>query len=265
MAQFTGSVPELYDRHLVPLLFEEHADYLAERVVDLAPANVLEVAAGTGVVTRALSARLGAKSRIVATDLSQEMLDRASRTGVVGPVEWSQADVMNLPFDDGAFDVVACQFSAMFFPDKPGAFSEVRRVLHTDSHFLFSTWGCIEDNEFADVVTEAVARLFPDDPPDFLRRVPHGYHDPDTVRSDLKRAGFAEVELEERETRTTCEDASAPAIAFCQGTPLRQEICARDASRLDEVTDAATKALANRFGETNLDGKAVAYFVSARR
>ena len=126
---FAGSVPDLYERYMVPLMFEVYAVDLAARVGRLKPSRVLEIAAGTGAATRQLARELPVSATIVATDLNQPMLDHAAAIGTARAVAWRQADVMRLPFPDGSFDVVACQFGAMFFPDKPRAYAEVRRVL----------------------------------------------------------------------------------------------------------------------------------------
>jgi SAM-dependent methyltransferase len=253
---FAGSIPELYDTYLVPLLFEPYARDLAQRLARLPLSRVLEVAAGTGVVTRALTATLEDTVSIVATDLNQTMIDQAIAHGTHREVTWRQADVMALPFGNAAFDAVVCQFGVMFFPDKPAAFAEIRRTLKPGGLFLFNVWDRIEENEFADVVTNALELLFPDEPPRFLERTPHGYHDQDTITRDLAAAGFSAPPafhtLAARSRAASCEH---PPIGYCQGTPLRNEIEARDASRLAEATAVAAEAIAKRFGRAAVDGK----------
>src|SRR4051812_12268707 len=170
---FAGAIPQIYDQYLVPLIFQKYAEDIAARVVALKPARVLEIAAGTGVVTRELAKRLPADVSIVATDLNQAMLDKAAKTGTNRPVQWRQADAMQLPFGDEEFDVVVSEFGAMFFPDKAKAFNEARRVLSSSGTFIFNVWDKIEDNEFSDVLTRAVRDRFPDNPPDFMERIPH--------------------------------------------------------------------------------------------
>src|SRR5689334_22814097 len=146
---FAGSIPELYDRYLVPLIFEPYAADLADRTAALEPGHVLETAAGTGVLTSALAARLPATARMTVTDLNQPMLDRAaSRQSRDARITWQQADALALPFADGMFDVVCCQFGAMFFPDKVKGYAEARRVLKRGGCFLFNVWDGIADNEF---------------------------------------------------------------------------------------------------------------------
>lgn len=260
---FEGSVPEIYERFLVPLIFQPYADDLAARVAGFAPHRVLEIAAGTGVVTRALAARLPATSAIVATDLSSAMLQMAQSQGTARPVVWRQADAMGLPFDDGEFDAVVCQFGAMFLPDKASAFAEARRVLAPDGVFVFNAWDRIEDNEFPFVVTQALADVFPDDPPAFMARVPHGYHDIAVIRRDLASGGFADAPLIDTVARRSRADtARVPAVAFCQGTPLRNEIEARAGANLAQATDAVAEVLSAHFGRGAIDGRIQAHVVA---
>ncbi len=263
--EFTGSVPEFYERFLVPLIFEPYAADLTIRIADLGSRSVLEVACGTGVVTRAMSAGLDADTVITATDLNQPMVDHAASLSTASEVRWRQADVMNLPFEDGSFDVVVCQFGVMFFPDRPAAFAEIRRVLRPGGVFLFNTWDRIETNEFAHVVTEAAATVFPDDPPQFLPRTPHGYFDDGEIRADIVAAGYVgSVSIDGLQVRSRAESCEIPAIAYCQGTPLRSEIESRDPTQLDHVTSTASRAIADRFGETDVDGLISGFVITAQ-
>jgi SAM-dependent methyltransferase len=260
---FAGSIPRLYDTYLVPLIFEPYAADLVDRLSSRSLSRVLELAAGTGVVTRALASALPESVSIVATDLNQAMLDQASLVGTKRAVEWRQADAMQLPFRDGTFDAVLCQFGVMFFPEKAKAFSETRRVLRPGGVFIFNVWDRITDNEFADTVTTALESLFPNDPPRFLARTPHGYHDHRTIERDLANGGFtASPRIDTVAARSRATSSRVPAIAYCQGTPLRNEIEARDASRLGEATDIAAEALAKRFGRGSVDGKIQAHIVT---
>ena len=260
---FAGSIPKLYETYLVPLIFEPYAADLANRLKPRPVSRVLEIAAGTGVVTRALASALPDSVSIVATDLNQAMLDQAATVGTKRAVEWRQADAMQLPFRDGTFDAVVCQFGVMFFPEKSKAFSEARRVLGPGGVFIFNAWDRIEENEFADTVTTALASLFPKDPPRFLARTPHGYHDRRTLERDLASGGFtASPRIDTVAARSRATAARVPAIAYCQGTPLRNEIEGRDASRLGEATDIAAEAIARRFGRGAVDGKIQAHIVT---
>jgi len=260
---FAGSVPKLYDTYMVPLIFAPYALDLARRLASKPPSNLLEIAAGTGVVTRALASALPASVSIVASDLNQAMIDHAKAVGTKRPVEWRQADAMQLPFEDATFDAVVCQFGAMFFPDKAKAFSEMRRVLRPGGVFVFNVWDRISENEFADTVTTALASVFPKDPPRFMARTPHGYHDLHAIKKDLAAGGFqASPEMDTVAARSRAASPRIPAIAYCQGTPLRNEIEARDATRLGEATDVAEKALAMRFGQGAVDGKIQAHVIT---
>ena len=260
---FSGSIPELYDTLLVPLIFEPYAVDMAARAAACQPKRVLEVAAGTGAVTRALARALPATTEIVATDLNPPMLDRAAAVGTDRPVTWQQADAQQLPFADGSFDLVICQFGAMFFPDRPRAFAEARRVLTPGGKLLLSVWGRIEDNDFANVVTKALAKRFPENPPMFLARTPHGHYDPVPIQADARAGGFtAEVMYDVVPARSRADTARAVAIAYCQGTPVRGELEAFGPDALADATDVCTDALTAQFGAGPVDGKIQALMFS---
>ncbi len=263
---FSGSIPKLYESHLVPLIFEPFATDLVNRLASRSPTRVLEIAAGTGVVTRKLASVLPANVEIVATDLNQSMLDLAATVGTERAVEWRQADAMQLPFPDESFDAVVCQFGVMFFPDKTKAFAEARRVLRLGGIFIFNVWDRIEKNEFADTVTTALESMFPADPPRFMARTPHGYHDQASIERDLKGGGFtASPQIATVTARSRANAARIPAIAYCRGTPLRNEIEARGAARLDEAIDRAADAIERRFGRGPVDGKIQAHVVAVEK
>jgi ubiquinone/menaquinone biosynthesis C-methylase UbiE len=261
---FAGSIPENYDRYLVPLIFESYARDIAQRVAALSPRSVLETAAGSGVVTRALTPRLSPDASYVVTDLNQPMLDyAATRQPADDRISWRQADALALPFEDAAFDLVCCQFGVMFFPDRQSGYREAKRVLKPGGYFLFSVWDRIEENVFANDVTNALAEVFPSDPPRFLARTPHGYHDPALIRSELEKAGFSSVAIETRADQSRASSPRHPAVAYCQGTPLRNEIEARDAARLDVATNYAASRIANRHGSGEVAAKIQAHVIVA--
>ena len=260
---FGGSIPRFYEKYLVPLIFEPYAEDIAPRVARLGGATVLETAAGTGVVTRRLSSLLPPGVSIVATDVSQPMLDLAIEIGTGRPVKWRQADAMALPFEDGSFDTVVCQFGIMFFADRIRAINEARRVLRPGGTFLFNVWDRIEENEFVDTVVTAVGRMFPADPPRFMAQTPHGYHDRDVIAGDLARGGFRRVPAFETViARSRADSAMAVALAYCQGTPLRTELEARAPSRLQEATELAERAIEERFGSGPVAAKIQAHVVA---
>lgn len=262
---FSGSIPKVYEQYLVPLIFEPYAIDLKNRLSTIDAAEILEIAAGTGVATRAL-ASIPKDISITATDLNQAMLDEAATISTARPIKWQQADAMALPFSDNQYDAVVCQFGAMFFPDKSVAFSEVHRVLKPNGVFIFSVWDDISQNEFAETVTQALEKVFPNDPPRFMARTPHGYHDTATIARDLAGGGFVKLPKIDIVTfLSRVASAHEAAIAYCQGTPLRSEIEARDASGLNKVTDMVAAALVQKYGEGTIDGKIQALVITIQK
>jgi ubiquinone/menaquinone biosynthesis C-methylase UbiE len=262
---FAGSIPENYDRYMVPLIFAGYARDLAQRAAALSPKAVLETAAGSGAVTRALAPNLASDARYVVTDFNQPMLDyAATRQNPDNRISWRQADAQALPFEDATFDLVCCQFGVMFFPDRPSAYREARRVLKPDGCFLFNAWDRIEENVFADDVTKSLAEFFPKDPPRFMARTPHGYHDTALIRGDLAKAGFSNVTIETRAEESRAPSARLVAVAYCQGTPLRNEIEARGADKLEAATEHAASALARKHGTGEVAARIQAHIVLAR-
>jgi SAM-dependent methyltransferase len=261
-AVFAGSVPALYERYMVPLKFAAYAEDIAERLSDLRSArgrSLLEIAAGTGAVTRAI-ARALPNVGIVATDLNEEMV-REGRSRCPASITWQVADAQALPFDDASFDAVVCQFGWMFLPDKRAGFREAHRVLKPGGKLVVSVWDRIDANPLSRIVTGALASEFPDDPPRFFERAPFGYHDPERIRADALAGGFAvTIERVEKVTQTTAETA---AIALCQATPLRGEIESR--GPLAELTDRARRALVDHFGDAPFENRMSALVVTATR
>ncbi|GAB4068207.1 class I SAM-dependent methyltransferase [Ancylobacter sonchi] len=262
---FAGAIPDIYERLLVPILFAPFAADLAARVAALEPYRVLETAAGTGAATRAFAERLPAQAHITATDLNPAMLEVAAR-GIHDPrIDWRQADAMALPFGDGMFDAVICQFGVMFLPDKLQGFREVRRVLAPGGTLIFNVWDRLAANDFGLAVTEALTALFPEDPPLFMERTPHGYSSLDRLHEDVSGAGLTGFTAAVVSHVGRAHSARDLAVAFCQGTPLRGEIEARAPGRLEEVTNAVVPALKARFGPGAIEGRLRAIVVSAMR
>jgi len=263
---FAGSIPKLYDTYAVPMIFEQYAKDLVHRLKTRSLSSVLEIAAGTGIVTRIMCEELSPQINIIATDLTQAMLDQAQQTGTRRPVHWQQADAIQLPFSEAQFDAVVCQFGAMFFSDKSKAYAEIHRVLKPGGIFLFNVWDSVEQNEFADVVTQALATVFPDNPPRFMARTPHGYYDLQLISDDLRKGGFAGTPTFDTVAKISqAPSAAIVAMTYCQGTPLRNEIEARDASRMEEATRTAETALIKRFGDGPVSAKIQAHIVSIER
>jgi SAM-dependent methyltransferase len=247
--RWVDSMPEAYDRLLVPTVFHPFAVDLARRVSERAPRRVLELAAGTGVLTREL-VRAVASAGVTATDLNDAMVDYGRRQ-VPGAL-WQQADAMNLPFGDEEFDVVVCQFGAMFFPDKPAAFAEARRVLTEDGALLMSAWATIETHDFQRALVAGLERALPIDPPTFMVSVPHGYADVDTVMADLAAGGLRCVAVESVTLEGRAGSAAEVALGYCTGTPLRAEIEAR--ADLAAMTAVIAQEMEARLGTGEVRG-----------
>jgi ubiquinone/menaquinone biosynthesis C-methylase UbiE len=248
---------------LGPLLFAPYAADIARRLTGITSGRVLETAAGTGILTRVLAHALPETVAILATDLNQPMIDFAAAQIGAARVAWRQADALALPFDDNLYDAVVCQFGVMFFPDKVAAYREAKRVLKPGGRFVFNVWDRLEENEIADIVTEAVAALFPEDPPRFLARTPYAYHEIRKLRDEVVEAGFASCEAETVQFFSRAGSARDAVVGLCQGTPLRNEIEARDPARLDAATDIAAAAVAARFGPGPISARMQAHVITA--
>ena len=251
-------MPDAYERWLAPTVFSPFAVDLARRVGACAPRRVLELAAGTGVLTSELVVA-AASADVTATDLNDAMVDfgRAQEPGAV----WRRADALRLPFGDDEFDVIACQFGVMFFPDKPAAFAEARRVLTVDGTLLVNTWGALDAHDFQAALVAALDRVFPEDPPTFMVSVPHGYADPGAVVADLAAGGFRCVSVESISLEGHAASAADVAAGYCMGTPLRAEIEAR--GNLDAVTALVAKEMGERLGAGPVTGTMTANVVQA--
>jgi len=260
---FAGSIPKIYEAYLGPLLFQPYADDMAERIAALAPKHILETAAGTGFVTLAVASRLPSAA-ITSTDLNQAMLDIASGKPGAEKITWQACDATRLPFADASFDVVVTQFGVMFFPDRLAGYREARRVLRPGGTFIFNVWDSIGKNPVTETVVEGVAEVFPEDPPSFLRRLPHGYFDVPAIVATLREAGFSDIRHETVTLPCTAPSAEWAAVGLCQGTPMRNEIETRDAKRLAAATEAARRKLEARYGRGEISGPMQAIVFSAR-
>ena len=263
-ALFAGSIPAAYDRYLGPVLFQPYAEDLAARLQVPDDGLVLEIACGTGIVTRELRHRLPATVKLLATDLNEPMFQHAAAKFVKGDaVEWRQADACSLPFGDQTFDAVVCQFGIMFVPDKALAAREARRVLKRDGMFLFNVWDAIERNELGRIAHETIASHFEKDPPAFYQ-VPFGYHDQDEIRRVLAEAGFRDVRIDLVEKVSGASRAEEIATGLVQGNPVSVAIAERDPSLLPVITNAIAAALKGRFGKAELRAPLRAIVVQAR-
>jgi len=259
---FAGSIPALYEECLVPVLFAPFAEDLAARAAALRPGSVLELAAGTGVVSHRLGRALPGAA-IMATDLNPAMLAVAAARAPASNLTFRPADAQALPFADGAFDLVLAQFGAMFFPDRPGAFAEARRVLSPRGALLFNVWGALDENAGSAAIHHAVQAAVPEPKPGFIARVPFGYHDPVAIEADLAAAGFGEVAIERVERVSPPGSAARLARGMCQGSPLANELAEHSPEVRERALQAAIAA-AER-AEDEAGGLAMAALVVTAR
>lgn len=246
-ARFIGSIPENYDTGLGPHIFVDYADDLSRRVAALSPQSVLELAAGTGIVTRKLRDSLSDNTNLIASDLNPPMLEVAkAKFRPDEAVEFKQIDATHVEFDDGSFDVVACQFGVMFFPDKDRSYSEVYRVVKPGGSYIFNVWDSWDWNPFAQITHETVEVFFPEDAPGFYR-VPFSYYDAEQIKQSLERAGFSGVTVEHVPLRSAIPSASHFANGLVFGNPLYDEVVSRGGDP-QEVCAAVADAIERELG-----------------
>ena len=262
--RFSGSVPTNYERYMVPLLFRPYAELLAERAQQFAPRTVLETAAGTGVVTEALALALP-QAEIVATDLNQAMLDVAAARPAIADLLFQQADALDLPFEDGSFDLVVCQFGAMFYPDKVQGHSEAFRVLRGGGHYLLAIWDRIERNVLSNLANESMRKMFPDNPPQFMTRGPFSYHDPERIERDMHEAGFSTVEIETVTLPSRSPSADDGARGLVYGSPMGVELQEYGPGALDRVFEELSTAARQYEGPAGFEAPMSAHVVVATK
>jgi ubiquinone/menaquinone biosynthesis C-methylase UbiE len=261
---FAGSIPAIYDRYMVPLIFAPYAEEVARRAHAHSPSRVLETAAGTGVVTEALHRALP-DAEIVATDLNEPMLEIASRRSESNRVNFQRADALDLPFDDGSFDLVVCQFGVMFYPDKVRGNAEAHRVLREGGKYLLVIWDRVERNLATRVAGAAVAKLFPGETAAFYERIPFRYHEREWIVDDLKLAGFTDIGFETVELASRADSARDAALALTQGTPMRSDIEKQGPDALTRATEAAEQALRQFEGPDGFSAPMAAHIVTATK
>jgi SAM-dependent methyltransferase len=259
-ATFTG--PQYYNDCLGPIWFDPYAADLVQRLPKDPPGDVLEIACGTGIVTRKLRERLNPSRRLVATDLSKAMLDyaRANLDAQKG-IEWREADALKLPFEHKAFAAVVCGFGIMFVPDRRAALREARRVLTEGGILLFNVWDRIEENPHALANAQAIEALFPGDA-EMRFRLPYDMHDASVLRGLLADSGFRDTRIETKRIPIEGADARNLATGQIRGTPRSALIQKRGVSLdlvIEKVADALTRAGGNPYS-----GHAQAVIVEAR-
>lgn len=263
VTSFHGSMPAAYEDGLVPVLFEPYAAVVADRVAALGPRRLLEVSAGTGVLTRAVAARLPG-AEVVATDLSPAMLEVAAGISTPPGVRWQQADALALPAGDGSVDVVTSQFGLMFVPDRVAAHREARRVLVDGGHLVVAVWSDLEGNGLAAAIDAVLRARWPGTTSTFVGRIPHGYGDPDRVAADATTAGFRDVQVEPVSLVSRAGSAAAVVHAFLAGTPVGLEVLERE-GRTDAVAADLVAEITRRYGDDPVEAPMSALLLTATR
>jgi ubiquinone/menaquinone biosynthesis C-methylase UbiE len=261
--QFVGGVPDFYDRFLVPVVFNPYAIDLAARLSRVAGHDVLEIACGTGILTEQLRKTLPRETRLVATDLNQGMVDVAQRRLPDSTVTWKVADGAALPFEDGSFDVVVCQFGIMFFPDKLAGMREARRVLRGSGRYVFNVWDGFDANPFGLIAHKTIASFFPNDPPRFYQ-TPFSFFDESAIRGLLREAGFRSAAIEWVSKNTVSPTARDFAAGLVRGNPVILVIEERGTVPVEEVITGVEKALVNEGGDRPFQSTTRAMVVTAK-
>jgi len=262
-ATFVGSIPQNYDRYLGPLLMVPFGRDLANRLPASGISDVLELACGTGIVTKLLRDRLSSGVRLVATDLSEGMLEFAKGKPFEKPVEWKVADATSLPFKDDTFDIVVSQFGVMFFPDKEKAMKEILRVLKPGGRVLFNVWDKIEHHDFCRITNNVVEQMFNNDPPAFYK-IPFGFYDHFQIRTVLRNAGFQDIALTTVDMKVQADPREA-AQGLVEGNPIVDEIKSKLGTDAAEATARVERALASELGQKIAKGEARAIVVGGRK
>ena len=261
---FEGAIPENYDRYLGPVIFEPYAKDLAARARKVRPKSVLEIACGTGIVTRMLCDSLGPEVRIIATDLNPGMLVFARKKfNAYENVNWQEADAEKLPFQNGSFDAVICQFGLMFVPDKQAAMREAYRVLGRGGVFLFNVWDAMERNPYAWIAHRTIGSFFKTDPPTFYQ-IPFSFYDDRSIRELLRVAGFSKIEAQSLNLPCSSVSAGEFATGLARGNPVASAIQERGVN-IEDVIDALGRELAKNGGAAPFQNKMQAIIWSAVR
>lgn len=245
---FSGSIPEIYDKNLGPLLFEQFAIDLIERIENGSFESILELACGTGIVTKYLTEIIPADKKIVVSDLNPDMLEVAKKKVKRQNVEWKVIDMHEIPFDDSTFDLVVMQFGIMFVPDKEKVFKEIYRVLKPGGKFLFNVWQSLEKNPIANITNEVVNRHFKDNPVTFYQ-IPFSYHNESEVRKDLTNAGFKDISMDELHKTNTSVDSEFAAKGLLEGNPVVLQIKERNPDLLMQLRKELQEELKQKLGD----------------
>jgi ubiquinone/menaquinone biosynthesis C-methylase UbiE len=252
-----------HDRYFAPSVLSPFADDMARRVGRLSIGPLLEIAAGTGILTQAIASALSAGMTVIATDPSPEMVTHAAGKPGMARVIWQQADPAPLPFNDATFGIVVCQFGVAALEDPVRVFRQARRVMKQGGRFVFSVFGTLEQNPVADCLQGALDAFFPANPPRFIADALHGYSENNAIDDDLTDAGFTDAIYTTVDQPFVAASARDVAIGYCLGTPLRTDLELLTAGDTEPAVNAATRALERRFGFGAIEAIMRAHIISA--
>ena len=264
LTSFAGSVPKNYETYLGPLFFEPYAINLVEHIRNTTLSNVLEIACGTGRVTKHLAAKLSRNTSLLATDLNEDMLKIARRIVTSKNIKWQVADAHELPFGEDTFDLVICQYGVMFFQDKPKALKEINKVLKKGGRFIFNTWNELQYNALSRMAQTVLDEIYPDDPPRFLEKGPYSFYNQDQIKQILAEAGFSNISIElvsKTGLAATPEDA---VNGILDGTPNFGYMAERDIPP-SVAKEKLIALLTDHYGSKNLQLPMQAFVVKAEK
>ena len=208
-----------YDEFFGPLYFEPYAIEVAKRIDPASVEVALEIAAGTGRVTRHIRERIQPSAKLIASDISEEMLAVAKKKFGHLAIDWRKIDAQQLPFSDNSIDLVICCFGYMFVPDKPKAFAEVWRVLKPGGHFLFTTWDKLENNP-ASYTSTSIAKQYLEEPLPATYDLPTSMSDEKVIVSLLQATGFSKLSVEKVKLLSASPSAKEAALGFVEGASV---------------------------------------------
>lgn len=261
-ALFNSAVAPHYDKYQGPIFFEPYAIEISKRIDPTSVKTALEIACGTGRVTRHLRKTLSPAAKLIATDISPDML--AVAKDILGDenIEWQTVDAQQLPFDDNSIDLIVCAFGYMFLPDKVKGFKEAYRVLRPGGKLLFTTWDKLELNGASYIQRTVVAKYLANDvPPTYM--LAFSMNNEEELRGWLQQAGFSEVGFESVEQIASGETAKGVTEGLTMGGSFCNMIMERNPDWMPLIKAEIEKQLSEKFGAEPMKSPMRALFTTA--
>lgn len=261
MLPISGTPAEIYERHMVPAIFSRWAPDLLQAARVQTGERVLDVACGTGAVTRLLAERVGLTGNVVSLDINPGMLAVARRT-VLGPnIEWLESSALDMPLPDATFDAVVCQQGLQFFPDRPAALSEMRRVLKPGGRLALACWRSIEHTPGYLALEQALARRIG---PEKAALPPFSFGDAAALRGIVVGARFREVNLRAEAKMVRFLSAEHMVRAVVGGAPtMMGALTEQGEGVLDAIIAEVTEATRQYVDDEGWATPAVSHIVTA--